>query len=119
MQIFFSLDVSPALKVPGVNAVITAEDFVNHGNFGWPVNDAYVCAWKKVRHVGDPIAAVAAETEAAALAGMQAIQFELEKLPVVSDMQHALDEDAPLGAVGGSIGSRKPGKHAFGAEWKP
>ncbi|MAT41221.1 MAG: hypothetical protein CL609_02690 [Anaerolineaceae bacterium] len=90
------LDVSPALKVPGVVAVITAEDFVDHGNFGWPVKDAYVLAWKKVRHVGDPIAAVAAETEAAALEGMQAIQFELEKLPVVSDMQHALDADAPL-----------------------
>ncbi len=90
------LDVSPALKIPGVKAVITSEDFVNHGNFGWPVNDAYVLAWQKVRHVGDTIAAVAAETELAAKEGMRAILFELEALPVVSDMLHALDQDAPL-----------------------
>ena len=90
------LDVSLALAVPGVKAVVTPDDFVNHGNFGWPINDAYVLAWKKVRHVGDPIAAVAAESEEAARAGLKAIQFELEELPVVTDMQHALDEDAPL-----------------------
>ena len=90
------LDVSPALKIAGVRAVVTPEDFVNHGNFGWPVNDAYVLAWQKVRHVGDPIAAVAAETATAALEGMQAIICELEELPVVSDMRHALDPDAPL-----------------------
>ncbi|NTW43419.1 MAG: aldehyde oxidase, partial [Anaerolineaceae bacterium] len=29
-----NLDVSPALEIPGVKAVITAEDFVNNGNFG-------------------------------------------------------------------------------------
>ena len=28
------LDVSPALAVPGVKAVVTPDDFVNHGNFG-------------------------------------------------------------------------------------
>ena len=55
-----SLDVAPALKVPGVLAVVTAEDFVNHGNWGWPIKDAYAIAWRKVRYVGDPIAAVAA-----------------------------------------------------------
>ena len=49
-----------------------------------------------MRHVGDPIAAIAAETIEAARAGLKAIQFELEELPVVADMQHALDEDAPL-----------------------
>ncbi len=90
------LDVSPALKVPGVLAVVTAEDFVNHGNWGWPIKDAYAIAWKKVRYVGDPIAAVAAETEEAALAGIRAIRVELEELPVVSDIHHALDPDAPI-----------------------
>lgn len=90
------LDVSPALKVPGVKAVITPDDFVDHGNFGWPVKDAYVLAWKKVRHVGDTIAAVAAETPEAARAGVKAILLRLEELPVVADMRHALDENAPL-----------------------
>jgi len=90
------LDVLPALEIPGVKAVITPDDFVNHGNFGWPVKDAYVLAWKKVRQVGDPIVAIAAESETIAKAAIKAIRFKLEELPVVADMRHALDEFAPL-----------------------
>ena len=90
------LDVSPALAVPGVKAAITHADFVDHGNFGWPVKDQYALAYQKVRYVGDAIAAVAAETEAAAQAGIAAIVCELEELPVVSDMTRALDADAPM-----------------------
>jgi xanthine dehydrogenase molybdenum-binding subunit len=90
------LDVGPALQVPGVVAAITAADFEGHGNFGWPTPDAYVLAHGKVRYVGDPIAAVAAETEAAAQAGIAAIDRELAPLPVVSDPAHALDADAPI-----------------------
>jgi CO/xanthine dehydrogenase Mo-binding subunit/aerobic-type carbon monoxide dehydrogenase small subunit (CoxS/CutS family) len=90
------LDTGPALAVPGVKAVITHADFVEHGNFGWPVKDNYVLAYGKVRYVGDAIAAVAAETESAAQAGIDAIVLELEPLPVVSDMTRALDPDAPI-----------------------
>jgi len=90
------LDTGPALAVPGVRAVITQADFEDHGNFGWPVKDTYVLAYGKVRYVGDAIAAVAAETEAAAQAGLDAIVLELEPLPVVSDMTRALDLDAPI-----------------------
>ncbi|NMB88314.1 MAG: hypothetical protein GYA17_08125, partial [Chloroflexi bacterium] len=56
------LDVSPALKVPGVLAVVTSDDFVEHGHYGFPVKDAYMIAYQKVRYVGEGIAAVAAET---------------------------------------------------------
>jgi CO/xanthine dehydrogenase Mo-binding subunit len=90
------LDVTPALQVPGVRAVITSEDFVDHGAFGWPVKDAFVLAHQKVRYVGDPIAAVAAESLEAAQAGLEAIILALEELPVVKDPRHALDPDAPL-----------------------
>jgi CO/xanthine dehydrogenase Mo-binding subunit len=90
------LDASPALKVPGVLAVITADDFINHSNLGWPVRDAYVLAWRKVRHVGDPVAVVAAESEESAQAGIQAIQVEYEALPVIGDIHRALDPDAPI-----------------------
>jgi CO/xanthine dehydrogenase Mo-binding subunit len=90
------LDVSPALQVPGVVAVITADDFVEHSNFGWPVKDAYVLAWKKVRHVGDPVAAVAAENDEAALAGIRAIQVEYEVLPVVGDIHDSLSPYAEI-----------------------
>ena len=90
------LDASPALQVPGVLAVITSEDFVSHSNFGWPVKDAYALAWRKVRHVGDPVAVVAAESEESARSGIQAILVEYEALPVIGDIHHALDPDAPI-----------------------
>lgn len=91
-----ALDSMPALDVPGVAAVITAADFVDNSHFGWPVKDAYILAYQKVRYVGDPIAAVAAESLEAARAGLAAIRLELEPLPVVPDMTQALAAEAPL-----------------------
>jgi CO/xanthine dehydrogenase Mo-binding subunit len=89
------LDVRPALAVPGVKAAITSEDFVDHSKFGWPIRDAFILAYQKVCYVGDAVAAVAAESEAAAQAGLEAIILELEPLPVVSDVTKALNPDAP------------------------
>jgi CO/xanthine dehydrogenase Mo-binding subunit len=91
-----SLDVTPALKIPGVLAAITCEDFVNHGRFGYPVQDMFMLAWQRVRYVGDAIAAVAAETEESLQAGLDAIRLELEPLPAVFDPQAALQPEAPL-----------------------
>ncbi len=100
------LDVGPALQVPGVKAVITNADFANQGKFGFPVSDQYMLAHEKVRYVGEGIAAVAAETPEAALAGVEAIICELEPLPGVFDMDRALDPDAP------QVGpDRADGKH--------
>jgi CO/xanthine dehydrogenase Mo-binding subunit len=90
------LDIAPALKIEGVKAVLTSDDFKDNGSFGWPVKDAYVLAYKKVRYVGDPIAVVAAETPEAARAGVLAIELEFEELPVVSDPSKALAPDTVL-----------------------
>ncbi|MFN3705162.1 MAG: xanthine dehydrogenase family protein molybdopterin-binding subunit [Thermoflexales bacterium] len=89
------LDVTPALKVPGVHAAITSEDFVDHGLYGFPIKDKYMLAYQKVRYVGEPIAAVVADTPQAAQAGVQAIVCELELLPALFDARRALDPDAP------------------------
>jgi CO/xanthine dehydrogenase Mo-binding subunit/aerobic-type carbon monoxide dehydrogenase small subunit (CoxS/CutS family) len=91
-----SLDVSPALSVPGVLAAITSDDFVDHGAFGWPLRDAFILAYQKVRYVGDPIAVVAAESEAAAQAGVRAIQLELQPLPVIGDPHQSLNGTAAI-----------------------
>jgi CO/xanthine dehydrogenase Mo-binding subunit/aerobic-type carbon monoxide dehydrogenase small subunit (CoxS/CutS family) len=88
------LDPSPALAVPGVRAVITSEDFAARGAFGWPVRDAFVLADRKVRYVGDPVAVVAAESEAAARAGVRAVRLELELLPTIIDPKQALEAGA-------------------------
>jgi CO/xanthine dehydrogenase Mo-binding subunit len=90
------LDTAPALEIPGVKAVITAADFADHGNFGWPIKDAYILAYRKVRFVGEPIAVVAAETAVAAQAGVDAIVVRYESLPVVSDPARAFDAGVPL-----------------------
>ena len=90
------LDTAPALAVPGVKAVITHADFVDDGNFGWPVKDATILAVNKVRHVGEPVAAVAAETEAAAIGGLNAIIVEYEPLPVIGTVDQAMSPEAPL-----------------------
>jgi CO/xanthine dehydrogenase Mo-binding subunit len=89
------LDVTPALKVSGVRAAISSEDFFEQGRFGFPVSDQYMLAYQKVRYVGEAIAAVAAETPEAALEGIQAILCELEPLPGLFDMERALEPDAP------------------------
>ncbi|MCU0510420.1 MAG: xanthine dehydrogenase family protein molybdopterin-binding subunit, partial [Anaerolineae bacterium] len=101
-----ALDVTPALAVPGVLAAITNADFADRGIFGFPVSDQYMLARGVVRHVGEAIAAVAAETPEAALAGLRAIRCELEPLPAIFDPARALDPEAP------QIGpDRADGKH--------
>jgi CO/xanthine dehydrogenase Mo-binding subunit len=90
------LDVSPALKVPGVRGAITCEDFVNHGRFGFPVQDMFMLAFERARYAGDAIAAVAAVDEASLQAGLDAIILELEPLPGVFDPASALDPASPI-----------------------
>jgi nicotinate dehydrogenase large molybdopterin subunit len=90
------LDVGPALRVPGVLAAITCEDFVDHGRFGYPVQDMYMLAYQRVRYVGDAIAAIAAESEDALLAGLEAIVVDLEPLPGVFDPVAALEPGSPI-----------------------
>jgi CO/xanthine dehydrogenase Mo-binding subunit len=77
-----------------VKAVITSEDFVEHGLYGFPVKDKYMLAYQKVRYVGEAIAAVAAETPEAALAGVKAIICELDPLPALFEADQALETDA-------------------------
>jgi CO/xanthine dehydrogenase Mo-binding subunit len=91
-----SIDVTPALKIPGVRAAITSEAFVNHGRYGYPVQDMFMLAHERVRYAGDALAAIAADTEEALRSGLQAIHLELEELPGVFDPQAALSPQAPL-----------------------
>ena len=90
------LDVSPALKISGVLAAITCDDFVDHGRFGFPVEDMYMLAYQRVRYVGDAIAAIAAENLDALKAGLDAISLEIEPLPSVFDPEWALNLEAPI-----------------------
>jgi len=90
------LDAAPALKVPGVKAVITAKDLppVVYG-FGDRRADMTVFAADRVRYKGDEIAAVAAIDEDTAAEALERIVVEYEDLPAVFDPEEAVAEGAP------------------------
>lgn len=97
-----SIDTSEAEKVPGVACIL------HYGNVprvpyttagqGWPEPSPYdtVLFDKKVRYVGDRVAAVAAETEEAALEALRKIKVEYKVLPAVFTVEEALAPGAPI-----------------------
>lgn len=88
------LDTSEAEKLPGVRAVLTGEQIPHQ--FGIYMTDKYMLARDNVRHVGEPVAAVAADTEEIAEQAVELIKAEYEELPAVFDPREALKKDAPL-----------------------
>jgi xanthine dehydrogenase molybdenum-binding subunit len=88
------IDVSRARRVPGVVAVLTAEDVPNNVG-GIILADWPILARDRVRQVGDAFALVAAETVAAAEAGAKAVEVDIEPLPVMDSPERALAPDAP------------------------
>jgi CO/xanthine dehydrogenase Mo-binding subunit len=71
-----AIDASAALKAPGVRAVVTGKDFPYL--YGDVVRDQPFLAIDRVRFVGDPVAAVAADTEACALEALGKIRVKYE-----------------------------------------
>jgi len=84
-----SIDITEALKVPGVKAVITGKDLEAAG-LGWlPTFHGFdkqmVLAIGKVLFQYQEVAAVFAESRAAAVDGAEAVQVDYKPLPVVAD----------------------------------
>ena len=90
-----SIDASRARALPGVLAVLTHED-VPDVLYGDLVQDRLLFARDFVRFEGDVVAAVAALTPEIAAEAAAAIEVEYEPLEAVSDIEAALEEDAPL-----------------------
>jgi xanthine dehydrogenase molybdenum-binding subunit len=81
------LDISKAKALPGVVAVLTAEDIPGEHNHGlviydWPV---MVGIGERVRYVGDAIAIVAAETQGIAEQASALIEAEFDLQPVITN----------------------------------
>jgi len=83
-----------AARVPGVRAVAAGRDFPFH--VGIYLKDQTVFATDRVRYVGDPVAAVAAETPEAAREAAARVEVEYEPLRPVFDVAEGLAPDAPL-----------------------
>jgi len=88
------IDTARALKVPGVLTVITRDDILQDEGiepyYGPVFKDQTIVAVEKVRHVGDPVAAVAALDVDAADEAVRLIDVEYEELPAVLDVHQAL-----------------------------
>jgi len=105
-----ALDTSAAESAPGVHAVLTGADFAADGIGGLP------CGWgitsrdgspaveppwpslvaDRVRHVGDHVAVVIAETRGQAKAAANLVEVAYEELPMVASIEAALADGAPL-----------------------
>lgn len=96
-----NVDLTGALEVPGVTRILTHADIPNNiytplKLIGVGPDDEPILAVDKVRYLGEPICAVVAESEAAALEGVARIRVDYEDLPAVFDVEEALAEGAPL-----------------------
>ncbi|MFQ5424067.1 MAG: xanthine dehydrogenase family protein molybdopterin-binding subunit [Phycisphaerae bacterium] len=89
------IDSDAARRVPGVVAIYTAADAPGTNRQGLIHRDHPVLAEDLVLFRGDAVAVVVAKTERAAWRGRDAVSVEYEPLPVVSDIDAALAEDAP------------------------
>ena len=101
------VDTTAASAMPGVVRIFTGADFAGVGGLpcGWQVTDKHgqpmqepghpVLAQGKVRHVGDPIAAIVADTYEQARDAAEAIVLDIEELPAVIDMKAAVKDGAP------------------------
>ena len=91
------VDASKAEKLPGVVAVITRDDLAGLSPyFGPVVDDQPAVATDRVRHVGEVVALVAAESRDIAEESLDLIEAEYQELPAVFDLLEAAKPGAPV-----------------------
>ena len=88
------IDTDEAKKAAGVKVVVTGKDVPY--TFGEMLKDQPFLAMDRVRYVGEPVVAVAAESELEAQEALQKIRVEYEEMPAVFDPREALLEGAPI-----------------------
>jgi CO/xanthine dehydrogenase Mo-binding subunit len=92
-----SIDTAGAARLDGVAAILTGADLADiDPYYGHALRDRPVVAIGKVRFVGEPVAVVAAESQAAADAALAHINVDYDELPAAASIEAALAQDAPL-----------------------
>jgi carbon-monoxide dehydrogenase large subunit len=101
-----SIETSAAAAMPGVVRILTGADFEGVGGIpcGWQITDKHgdpmqepahpAIATGKVRHVGEIVAAVIADTLDQARDAAEAIELDIAELPAVIDMKAAVQDGA-------------------------
>src|SRR3954470_10322734 len=88
------VDVSEALRLPGVQAIITGADCDRTYGVLPIARSEHPLARDKVRYRGEPVAAVAAIDDASAKAAIALIKMEVRELPAYFEVADALAPDA-------------------------
>jgi CO/xanthine dehydrogenase Mo-binding subunit len=98
-----SVDVSGALELEGVYGTLTGDEVAIHTDPFFELTTApgnqmkdYALAVGKVRHVGEPVAAVVAATRELARDAAELVEVEYEAVEAVVDGERALAQDAPI-----------------------
>ncbi|GLW21250.1 carbon-monoxide dehydrogenase large subunit [Microbispora amethystogenes] len=104
-----SVDVGPALAMPGVFAVLTHEDVPGERFYGLEHRDQPVLAIDQVRYQGEPVAIVAADHPETARRAAAAIVVDYEVRPSVVDPRRAaFDPSCPAVHPGGNVVRHQP-----------
>ena len=102
-----SIDIAAAAKMPGVLGVYTSAELKGYGPLkcvvalnnrdGTPLRKPRreALAIEKVRHVGDPVACVVAETLFQAKDAAEAVTVDIEPLPIVTSPEAGARDGAP------------------------
>ncbi len=105
MRSIVEIDVSEALALPGVHAVLTHDDVPGRKTYGLEFADQPVLAIDRVRYFGEAVAVVAAEEPEQARRAAAAVRVEYEPLEPVTDPERATDMD-PLHPDRPTMGQR-------------
>src|SRR5580765_165243 len=89
-----SIDLSEALTMAGVHAVLTHEDVPGQKTYGLEFSDQPVLAIDRVLYYGEAVALVAAEHPEQARRAAERIRFVYEPLEPVADMERATEQPA-------------------------
>ena len=91
-----NIDISKAKAHPGVRGIVTGQDVPRIKVGALPTqSDRPIMAIDKVRHVGEPVAALVAVDEEIAEEAIELIKVDYEALPAVFDPEEAIKPGAP------------------------
>lgn len=90
-----SLDVNKARSLPGVVAVLTAQDIPGENSYLYWYADQPLLVDDQVRYIGDAIVAIAAETEEIAVNALDTVEVEYQPLDGIFDVENAMKSKAP------------------------
>lgn len=108
-----NVDISRALRLPGVRGIVTGADAgeIYYGVSPARYDETILCR-DKVRYVGDEVAVVAAIDLETALEAVSLIDIDYDELPPVLDGLHAMEEGVP------QIHERYPRNICAEVHWK-